>query len=81
MSSSTYSLEELGEALVNDGLDHLAVDVGEPDAHQCACHQQDREKVNVTRLATLHRGEDNLGQPAQPFPKHSVHIASTLFTC
>ena len=77
----TYPLEKLGEALVNDCFDDFAIDISQPDAHQCASYEQDRQEVNVAGLATLHRWKDYLCQSAQTLPEDLVHISSTFLAC
>lgn len=54
------SLQELGEALVHDSLNDLAVDVSKPDTHHRADDEQDVENVDVTRLTRIPTRQDNL---------------------
>ena len=80
-SPATYSLQELGEALVDNSLDDFTVDIRQPDTHQGAQHQQERQNIYVACLSASPWWKDYADEFVQTLPKYSVHITSSFPWC
>ena len=77
----TYPFEELREALVDDRLDDLAVDIGEPDAHERAHDQKPCQQVNIACLTACSTGTHDFSEFADAIPKYPIDVASTFLIC
>ena len=72
---NAYSLDELGEVPVDDGLDDLAVDVSQPDAQVGAHDQQASQHHQVDGLLGVPRGHCDLHQLFDARQEDLVHVS------